>query len=297
MPQGSLSLFAAVRLFSLSALAACGSAPVSKPQAPPVTRAPVVQEPVRAEPPVAQPPLAPPAPVAQESAGFAEALAKLRPEGTQTLLQALERSPQDASVHAHAAVAFADSDVPGMTLIWGMSYQAMGGGSEDAAVSQALSRVLVERITAKRDPETKEIAFSVRLAPGSMPTREEPDGSVHAPLAHVFESLFAPAVTGFRPPWTIEQFYDVLSSWAGVVAARGTPLDESLELDAWLVATAKAGHLEAFCQRLLGPAHVAEQRAYKASHGAQLKAYQAYLKTAAFAPKRAPVPDELVRIK
>ena len=294
MPKGSRSPFLDGWLFSLAMLSACGSAPAIKPPAasPPPLRAAVPAarvEPVVVDAPTASPP--------QESPEFARELAKLRPEGTQVLLAALESGSGSAQAYAQGAVAFAATDVPAMTLIWGMSYQAMGGGSEDAAVSRAVSRVLVERITAERDPRTQQISLSLRLAPGAMPTREEADGSTRAPFAHVFESLFGPAVRGFRPPWTIEQFYDVLSSWVGLVASRGTPLDDSLELDAWLVATAKAGHLEAFCHRLLGPAYGAELKAYRASHAGELKAYQAYLRTAAFAPKRAPLPDELVRVR
>jgi len=184
-----------------------------------------------------------------------------------------------------------------MTLLWGMSYQAMGGGASDAALATAFANVLAERITATHDAQAKESSFNVRLAPGQMPARREADGSVHAPLAHVFEGVFSPAVTGFRPPWTIEKFYDVLSTWVGLLATHGTPLDETLELDAWLVTLAKAGHLEAFCYRLLGPAFPAELKAYRTSHVAELKAYQDFSNSAALRPKRAALPDELVRIR
>jgi hypothetical protein len=104
-------------------------------------------------------------------------------------------------------------------------------------------------------------------------------------------------VTGFRPPWTIEQFYDVLSTWVGLVATHGTPLDTTLELDGWLVTLAKAGHLETFCYRLLGPAFPAELKAYKTSHASELKAYQDFVKTTPLRPKRAVMPDDLVQIQ
>ncbi|HXK18311.1 MAG TPA: hypothetical protein VNG33_10940, partial [Polyangiaceae bacterium] len=182
-------------------------------------------------------------------------------------------------------------------LLWGLSYQAMGGGKSDATLAAALAKVLTDRITATRDAQSKQVSFNLRLAPGQMPVQKDVDGSVRAPLAHVFESLFSPAVTGFRPPWTLEEFYDVLSSWVGAVATHGTPLDDTLELDGWLVALAKAGHLEAFCYRLLGPAFPAELKAYQASHLAELKAYQDFSKVAALRPKRAVMPDDLVRIQ
>jgi hypothetical protein len=112
----------------------------------------------------------------------------------------------------------------------------------------------------------------------------------------VFKTFFSPAVTTFRPPWTIEQFYDTLSSWAGAVASHGTPLDSALELNGWLVTTALADHLEAFCYELLGPAFTPEYKAFKAKHGAELTAYRAYLKQNRLAPKHAVMPDELVKL-
>lgn len=220
----------------------------------------------------------------------------MRPAGTDGALRALASGPDNADAYAEAALAYAATDVPAMTLLWGLSYQAMGGGAADTALAGALAKVLNERILAKPD-ERHQVTFNVRLAPGQMPMRRELDGSVQAPVAHVFEALFSPSVTGFRPPWTIEQFYDVLSTWVGVVASQGTALDERVEVDHWLVTTAKAGHLEAFCYQLLGPAFPAQLKAYKAANAAELKAYRDFLEASAFHPARAPMPDDLVRIK
>jgi hypothetical protein len=206
-------------------------------------------------------------------------------------------APAEPEAYAKAALAYAPTEVPGMALLWGVSYQAMGGGGSDAAVAAALSRVLTERITAKPDEHGHDVHFNLRLAPGQMPARKEADGSVRAPVAHVFETLFSPAVTDFRPPWTIEQFYDVMSRWAGIIASHGTPLDERVELNGWLVTLAKAQHLEAFCYRLLGPAFPAEQKAYAANNAADLRGYQAFVKAAPLRPKQAVMPDDLVQIQ
>jgi hypothetical protein len=183
-----------------------------------------------------------------------------------------------------------------MALLWGLTYQAMGGGASDAAVAGALTKVLTERIVAKPN-EHNDVTFNVRLAPGQMPTRQELDGTLHAPVAHVFEGLFSPAITGFRPPWTIEQFHDVLSTWAGLVATQGTPLDALVPLDGWLVVAAKAGHLEAFCYQLLGSAFPPELKAYKAGNAKALKVYREFVKANALRPSHAPMPDELVSLK
>lgn len=276
-------------------LAACAASPASKAAQP---------EPVPSTQPAPPPPPLPPAAPAepapkgpQESPGFADTLAALRPTGTEAALTALNAAPTSAEPYAQAALAYAPTNAPGMSLLWGMSYQAMGGGKSDAALATALSKVLTERILASPAENGTDVNFNLRLAPGQMPARQNADGSIEAPLAHVFEGSFGPAVVGFRPPWTIEQFYDAISTWAGIVSAHGTPLDEKLELDAWLVATAKAGQLEAFCHQLLGPAFAAEYKAYKAGHAAELKSYQAYLKASAFRPTRALMPDDMVRLK
>ena len=237
-----------------------------------------------------------PTEVATESPGFSAALVSLRPSGTESALQVLAATPADAEAYAKAALAYAPTEAPGMALLWGLTYQAMGGGASDAAVATALAKVLTERILAKPD-ERMQATFRVRLAPGQMPTRQQVDGVVQAPIAHVFESLFSPTVTSFRPPWTIEQFYDVLSTWAALVATQGTVLDAQVPLDGWLVVTAKAGHLEAFCYQLLGPAFPVELKAYKASDAKALTAYREFLKANALHPLHAPMPDELVRLK
>jgi hypothetical protein len=224
-------------------------------------------------------------------------MALLRPAEAEAAVQALSAAPGAPEAYARAALAYAASDVPGMALLWGMTYRAMGGGSEDAKVAVALAKILNERIRVNHDPLSGRVDFNVRLAPGQMPTRQQADGAVHAPLAHVFEGLFGAALSGFRPPWTIEQYYDVLSSWAALVSAHGTPIDEQVPLNVWLVALARAGHLEAYCYRLLGAAFPAELKAYQRGHAAELEGLDVYVKSSPLAPARAPLPDVLVRVQ
>jgi hypothetical protein len=277
------------------ALSACGSAPTPK-AAPPT--GPSATPPAPPPPPPEPSPSAeaPPAQV-KESPGFHEAIALLRPAGTEEIVAALVAAPSSAEAYAQAAIAFSATEVPVMTLIWGMTYQAMGGGKSDAAVAKAFAKVLTERIVATPSDNGKDVNFSLRLAPGAMPVRQGPDGAVQGPFAHVFEGLFGPAVVGFRPPWTIEQYYDAISTWIGVVSTRGTPLDEKLELDKWLTAAARAEHLEAFCHQLLGPAFPAEYRAYKHGSARDLKLYAAFVKAAPFRTDHALLPDDLVRME
>jgi hypothetical protein len=147
---------------------------------PPAARAPAA---IRAKPAPVAPPAPPPAAAATVptasapavpavSSGFAEGLAALRPTGTEQALQGLVNTPADPEAYAKAALAYAATDVPGMTLLWGMGYQAMGGGPSDAAVAAAFAKVLTERIQATRDAH-EHVTFHVRLAPGQMPTRQD----------------------------------------------------------------------------------------------------------------------------
>lgn len=274
--------------------AGCHAAP-----APQVAAAPAAPSasarPLAVPPPSAEPAAAPePAVTAEDSPGFAETLARLRPAGTEAALASLTGAPAAAEAYAQAALVYASTDAAGMTLIWGMTYQAMGGGASSGKVAEALAKVLRERIVAVPDPQTHQVKFNVRLAPGSIPVRKTADGVAHVPLAHLFEGLFSPALVGARPPWTIEQFYDALSTWVAELASRGSPLDERLELDHWLVATAKAGHLEAYCHALLGPAFPAELKQYRRENAAAFKAYEAFSKDAALRPEHAALPDDLV---
>lgn len=232
-----------------------------------------------------------------ESPGYAETMARLRPAAAASALQALVAAPSDAQAYARATLAYATTDVPAMALIWGMTHQALGGGKDDATVAAALAKVLSERIAVQLDPETARADYNLRLAPGQMPAQKQADGSVHAPLAHVFESMFGKTLMGYRPPWTIEQFYDAISTWTGLASTQGTPLDDKLELNAWLVTTAKSGHLEAYCHQLLGPAFAPELKAYNAANSTALRAYKDYLKGSTIKPTRAALPDDLVRVK
>lgn len=273
----------------------CAARAATPPPSPAAEAPPVAQAPPSAPEPanLAEPPPATPS----DSPGFAEALAALRPAGTEASLAALGQTPLEPAAFANAAIAYSTTEVPAMTLIWGMSYAAMGGGALDKAVTQAFVKVLNERIIIKSDPNSERVDYNVRLAPGQMPVRQHPDGSVEAPLAYAFEGLFGATLLGFRPPWSVEEFYDVLSTWAGVISTRGTPLDGTLELNEYLVGLAKAGHLEAYCYRLLGSAFPAELKAYQTGQAKELKALDGYLKSTPLQPKRAVMPDELVRLK
>lgn len=267
---------------------AASSAPV-----PPAASPKLEPEPERAPAPAPEPEPGPP----RDSAGFSEAMALLRPASARDALAALEAAPTDRLAYKRAALAYGTTDAPGMSLLWGMTYHAAGQGEADAELAAALAQVLTERISAKPAQQGDGFDFRVRLAPGKMPLREYQNGDQQVPLAHAFEAHFAGSLAGFRPPWTLEQFYDVLSNWVAELSTGGTPFKAAVEVDAWLVLLAKAGHLEAYCYQLLGPAYPAELRAYKTGHAAELRAYEEFAKRAPLQLRHAPLPDELVQVK
>lgn len=279
----------------LLGLALLGCAADGKP--PPVAASPAPAPPAAAAKlePAPEPAPAPEPP--RDSAGFPEALALLRPASARDALAGLEAAPTDPLAYRRAALAYATTDAPGMSLLWGLTYHAAGPGESDAKLAAALAQVLTERISAKPAQQGDGFDFSVRLAPGKMPVREHQNGDQQVPLAHAFEAHFALSLAGFRPPWTLEQFYDVLSNWVAELSTGGSPFKAAVEVDAWLVLLAKAGHLEAYCYQLLGPAYPAELRAYKIGHAAELRAYQEYARRDPLQPRHAPLPDELVQVK
>jgi hypothetical protein len=212
-------------------------------------------------------------------------------------LAALERAPAEAHAYARAAVAYASTDVPVMTLLWGMTYAALGGGAEGDAVASAVAKVLTERVVVTVDAESGRAVYDVRLAPGQMPLSEGSGGVAEAPLAHVFEAMFGATLSGFRPPWSVEAFHDAISIWVGQASIQSTPLDRVLPLQAWLVQVARAGHLEAFCYRVLGAAYPSELRAYVSRNPRALRSLDDYLRDSPLVIARAATPDLLVPLE
>lgn len=231
------------------------------------------------------------APRSSSRAPVHPALAPLRPAGADDVLAAIERAPRAPAAYARAAAFFADTDVAGMTLVYGLSHVAMGG--EPSEVAGSMARVLRERITTT--PTERGRRVSTRLAPGSMPAIAAEDGSMSAPVAHVLEVQLLPTLAAFDGQWTLPQIAAALSGYA---SGRGAPLDARLELQRWLAELVAAGHVEGLVGLAFGPAFPDELATFEAaSTPGAIDAARAWIAAHPFRPSRPVLPDDLVRIR
>lgn len=213
------------------------------------------------------------------------------------MLLPLERSPGEPAALARAATFYAGTDAAGMALLWGLTHAATAPESgEREAIALAMARVLRERITVtSNDGNSRRV--STRLAPGAMPALARPDGSVHAPVAHVFELQFVPALARFTGEWRLSDAVTAFAMYVAMIEQNPGPLDGYVELHAWLVRLRAAGHLEAFLIDALGPAFPEEHAAYTQSNEAALTAARAYVTEQPLRSSHAVLPDRLVRIR
>lgn len=211
------------------------------------------------------------------------ALAPLRPAGADPVLAALERAPAEPGAYARAAAFFADTDVAGMTLLYGLSHVAMGG--DPVAVAEPMARVLRERITVVPTSSGRQV--STRLAPGTMPAFADASGSLEAPLAHLFEVQVTIALAGFGGTWTLDGVTEAVSAYVAMLRSPNTLLDARLELHQWLLALEGAGHLPSFVALAFGPAF--PDQASLATDGAR-----AWIAANPLRPRQALMPDALM---
>lgn len=213
-----------------------------------------------------------------------EALAPLRPEGAEAVLAPLTAAPTDASAHQRAAVFYADTRASGMTLLWGLTHAGLGGN--DPSVGEAMGRVLRERITAEREGTTTHLA--TQLAPGAMPAVAADDGSLTAPVAHIFETMFAVSCAGFHGTWTLAGATDAFVLFVRVSSTERA-LEPHVEVLPWLRALDAAGHLEGLLQDLLAPGFAGD-----AVDAARVSAARAYVAAHPFVPTHPILPDDFV---
>jgi hypothetical protein len=159
----------------------------------------------------------------------------------------------------------------------------------------AMARVLAERITITIDGATRHIATS--LAPGAMPAIAAADGSLSAPIAHLFELQIGPALARVDAQWTLASIVTVWTGYVALVGQQGAPFAAGLELHRWLLELDAAGHLEAFVTSAFGSAFPDERAQYGASHGDAIAAANTWIAAHPFRPTHGVMPDDLVRIR
>lgn len=225
--------------------------------------------------------------LATTDAAWAEATEAYRPPTTRSALATLEKNPMDPTAYAVLADAFAGTDAAGMSVLYALYYRAMGTDcASDAQAALAVARVLAQRIRVSEVAEGR-FAYEARLAPEPAPTRVFEDGRERLPLATRLASSLAAALPGHQGHATIAEYHGILSRWV----EGPVDLGSANELHAWLVATKKAGHLEAFSHLVFGLAFPEEFKKYEASREKELRAALAYFETHLLVPTRAPYPD------
>src|SRR5215207_5792215 len=118
---------AAMLLLSLNGAGLGCAGPAVEPKTPPAAElTPAAPAPAPMPAPAHPAEQAPATP--GDSPDFTEALVRLRPAGTEVSLAALEQPAPASVAFANAAITYSTTDVPAMTLIWGMTYGAMAGG-------------------------------------------------------------------------------------------------------------------------------------------------------------------------
>lgn len=224
------------------------------------------------------------------------ALAPLRPAGAEAVLAPLERGERGAAAYARAASFYARTDAAGMGLIYGLTCAALSPEcAGDERIASLMAGVLRERISMTEQGESRRV--STRLAPGSMPAIQARDGSLSAPVAHLFEVQFVPALVEFHGTWTLEGVVGALANYVSISAQHASPVSANLELDGWLAELAAAGHLDAFVAMVFGPAFGPELASWDASHPRAIDAARTWATANPFEPTQAPLPDDLVRIR
>ena len=180
---------------------------------------------------------------ASESSSPADhpALAPLRPTGADAVLGPLAASP-GVEEHAAAALFYAQTDAPGMTLLWGMTAGAVAfDHPRRAELAGAMRGVLERRVIANGDGQV-----SVRLAPGATPAFQLADGRMVAPMCHLYEVVIGTALAPQASSgWSATTLRAAMDTYAQI-AAQGTPVDAVIPLHAWLVQLEAAGHLDGY---------------------------------------------------
>lgn len=210
-----------------------------------------------------------------------------RPPSTLSALATAEKAPADPTVYAGLADAFAGSEVAGMSFLYALYYRAMGTDcASDGQAALAIARILAQRVAAN-EVEGGRFEYEVRLAPEPAPARIVAGGRTRVPLANRVATSVAAALPGYQGHASIADYHGVLARWVDGAADFGS----ANELHAWLAATKKAGHLEAFSHLVFGLAFPDEFKKYEASHEKELRAALAYFDGHLLVPRQLPRPD------
>ncbi|MCA9616044.1 MAG: hypothetical protein R3B99_24610 [Polyangiales bacterium] len=210
----------------------------------------------------------------------------LRPPGSQEELARLAASPSP-DAYARASLFFAQTDLAGFGLLYGMTAVAMDpSGAFVGGVARSNADVLRRRLTSELDENGQRVG-SIRLAPGGMPVQQGPHGP-EATLSHLVELELGTSLSAIGEAWTFERVrggFDTLVR--GLINGQ---IPSFVELDAWLVTLARAGHLDGFLALTFGAGFPDEIPTYRAAADAA----RVWIAAHPFRPGRPARPDDWI---
>lgn len=218
-------------------------------------------------------------------------LATLRPASVDGPLAAVTRLAEDSDAAARGAIAYADTDVAGMTLVWGQAYRILDHhGRRTVDVATAMARVIRERFTVSAT------GVDARLAPAGMPIITGPDGRTFAAFGFVYqrwlERMTAPTAA-----------LDTFEGAAAVFEGQATTMCHGTEpvLDDptfhWICDVAGAGMTATYARWVIGPAFGPAWEAWQTAHASDVDALERFMSTHPFRPRRATRADDLHPIR
>lgn len=217
----------------------------------------------------------------------------LRPEPVRPMLTALDRNPDDTEAYARGAIAYADTDVAGMTLVWGQTYRLLDPtGRKTVDVTNAMARVLREKVRVV-PPNQVELTF----APGAMPVLPASGNRYFAPFAHLYEhSMNGIGNAAAQGLSTFEGAASVFSVQVQLVCRDGAAVLEE-EFYTFLCGVGAGGHRDAYAHWVIGPAFPSDWSTWQTSHDDSYQAFQRYLASHPFRPMTATRPDDLFPVR
>lgn len=220
------------------------------------------------------------------------ALDPLRPEAARPALAAITRLADDTEAYARGALAYADTDVTAMTLVWGQYYRILDTvGRRTVEVANAMARVVREDFSVSANGEV-----DARLAPGRMPVVEGFDERTYGPFAYVYQYSMHSVPNPNAPLDQYEGAAGVFSGELSAICRSGNAvLDDPLY--EWLCGVAAAGHAVTYGHWVIGPAFGPQWEAWRTAHARELEAYESYVQAHPFRPDHATRPDDLHPIR
>lgn len=220
-------------------------------------------------------------------------LAALRPDSVTAILTGLDRDPEDPAIYARAAIAYADTDFPAMTLVYGQIYRILAThGPRTVDTTNAMARVLREKVVTDSGSTT----VRWNIAQGEMPLIPTRGGGQLAPFVYLYEHSMS-HTTGLSSTSrsTYEGAAAVFVAELGAVCRGGEPVLPDAFYET-LCGMWSAGHSATYAHWVIGPAFAVEFEAYSRAHATEVNNLSTYLAAHPYRPRTPTRADDLYAV-